>query len=106
VNGESAQTGGRAACQWQDGDLVVRLYVQPGAKHDGCDGLHDGAIKLRVSAPATEGKANARLQAYLSKQFGVPKSAVHVLRGGASRRKSVRIQQPRRLPAWVAPNAA
>ena len=74
---------------------MLMVAVQPGARRTGADGLHDGALKLRLVAPPVEGQANAALVAWLAEQLGLPKRAVRVSRGAASRRKAIEIDLPR-----------
>jgi uncharacterized protein (TIGR00251 family) len=71
-------------------DLAVRL--QPRAKRDEVVGERAGAVVIRVTAPPVDGKANAALEAFLAARAGVPRSAVNVVRGHASRDKLVRIE--------------
>jgi uncharacterized protein (TIGR00251 family) len=71
--------------------VVVRLHVQPGAKRSRWAGCHGDALKLRVAAPAVEGKANEALVRFLAEFCGVPRSAIEILQGEASRTKRVRI---------------
>ena len=76
--------------------LVVAVRLTPKAALDRIDGiteLADGrcVLQVRVRAAPEKGKANAALEALLAKALGVPKSAVSVVAGGASRLKSVRV---------------
>jgi hypothetical protein len=87
---------------WQENTLILDIYVQPNAKQEGFDGLHGQRIKLRISAPATDGKANQRLVALLAGIFAVPKRSVELLKGEKSRNKVVCIKQPGKLPDWIA----
>jgi len=54
-------------------------------------GEHAGAIKIRLRAPAVEGKANAALVDFLANRLKVPKLTIVLLRGHKSRDKLVRI---------------
>ena len=74
-----------------DDGCVLDLSVQPGAKHTGIDGLHDGALRVRLAAPPVDGKANAALIAFLAKACGVSKSAVELVSGDTCRAKRVRV---------------
>nr|WP_187695514.1 DUF167 family protein YggU [Photobacterium lucens] len=83
----------------QDGDdLIVRLYIQPKASRDQIVGLHGDEIKIAITAPPVDGKANAHLVKYLSKQFKVAKGLIHVEKGLQGRHKQVRIEAPKAIP--------
>jgi len=56
--------------------------------------VHGGTLKIRLAAPAVDGKANAALIALLADAFGVPERGVTLVRGAGSRRKIVRITGP------------
>jgi uncharacterized protein (TIGR00251 family) len=53
--------------------LILELHVQPGAKRSEFAGTHGARIKLRLAAPAVDGKANAALVEFLADYFAVPK---------------------------------
>jgi uncharacterized protein (TIGR00251 family) len=89
------------ACEWQGEDLILRVRVQPKASRDEICGLQGEALKVRITAPPVDGKANAHLIKYLSKQFGVAKSAITLLNGETGRDKRLRIHAPARLPGGL-----
>jgi len=77
----------------------VRLTVRvtPRGGRDAVDGwVRDDAgrpvLKLRVSAAAADGAANAAVIALLAKVLGRPKSAVRILRGDTARLKQVEVE--------------
>lgn len=82
-------------------DLLLRCYLQPRASKTEVVGEHDGAVKIRLSAPPVDGEANAELIAFLAKQFGVGKRAVQIDSGATGRRKTVRIIAPSKQPHWL-----
>jgi uncharacterized protein (TIGR00251 family) len=82
-------------------DLLLHCYLQPRASKTEVIGEHGGAIKIRINAPPVDGEANAELIAFLAKQFGVNKSAVHIDSGAGGRRKAVRVQNPNKQPDWL-----
>ncbi|HLT05762.1 MAG TPA: DUF167 domain-containing protein [Pseudomonas sp.] len=84
--------------RWDGEDLVLACHLQPKASKDEFAGLHGDRLKIRLTAPPVEGKANAHLLAFLAKAFGVPKSQVSLESGELNRQKRVRIARPRRLP--------
>jgi uncharacterized protein (TIGR00251 family) len=92
----------RSSAAWRrenkDGSVTLEIHCQPGARKSEVTGVHGGALKIRVAAPAVEGKANAALVGFLADQFGVPQRAVTIVRGKKARRKSVRIAAPAQRP--------
>ena len=89
--------------QWQGRDLVLALHVQPGAAHDRLDGCHGDRLKIRISAPPANDRANTRLLTFLASLFDVPRRQVELLSGPGSRQKRVRIHEPRTLPDGIEP---
>ncbi|HEX2257018.1 MAG TPA: DUF167 family protein [Afifellaceae bacterium] len=76
--------------------IVVAVRLTPRAPRDriaGIETLADGrtVLKARVRAVPEKGKANAALEALLAEALGVPRAAVAVVAGGASRLKSVAV---------------
>lgn len=90
--------------QWQGSDLLLRCHLQPKASSDEVAGLHGDRIKLRITAPPVDGKANAHLVQWLGKLFQVPKSRVSILQGESGRSKNILIQAPAFIPAEFAIN--
>ncbi|MGR5149098.1 DUF167 family protein YggU [Photobacterium alginatilyticum] len=82
-------------------DLVIRLYIQPKASRDQIVGLHGDELKVAITAPPVDGKANAHLTKYLAKQFRVAKGQVVIEKGELGRHKQVRIETPRETPEIV-----
>jgi len=71
---------------------ILRFHVVPNAKSDMVVGKHGGAIKVKLRAPALEGKANAALIRFLADLLKVPSRTIVVLRGHMSRDKVIRIE--------------
>jgi uncharacterized protein (TIGR00251 family) len=76
----------------RDGALVVAVRVQPRASRDEVVGEVDGALKVRLQAPAMENRANDALCEYLATLLKTPKSAVRILSGDRSRIKRIEIR--------------
>jgi hypothetical protein len=70
----------------------VTVRVQPGGKRNNLLRTADGGLKIAVTAPAVEGKANAALIGFLSDVLGIPKRAITVVHGDKARTKTVRIE--------------
>jgi uncharacterized protein (TIGR00251 family) len=79
-------------------DIILRCRVQPRASRDEFAGFMDGAVRIRITAPPVDGKANTHLLKFLAGQFGVPKRQVQLLQGETGRQKRIRIQAPVRIP--------
>lgn len=72
------------------GDKVLLcLHVQPKAAKNRIVGLHDGCLKITVTAPPVEGKANKAVVRFLAGILGVAPRDVEVSSGGQSRKKQV-----------------
>jgi uncharacterized protein len=85
-----------------DGSITLAIHAQPGAKHTEVAGVHGQGmqmrLKIRLAAPAVEGRANDTLVAFLAESFGVPRRNVTLLRGETGRRKTLRIASPAARP--------
>lgn len=71
--------------------VTLTLHIQPGAKHTAVAGMHGEALKIRLHAPPVDGQANAQLIAFLAQRLAVPKNAIALLAGAASRAKRLHI---------------
>ena len=82
--------------------LYLRIYLQPKASRDQFLGLHGDALKIAITAPPVDGKANAHLLKWLAKQCRISQSQVQLLSGETSRHKRVALQLPRVIPPALA----
>ena len=78
--------------------IRLRIFLQPKASRDQIVGLHDGELKIAITAPPVDGAANAHLLKFLSKLFKVPKSAILLEKGELQRHKQLFIPEPKRIP--------
>jgi uncharacterized protein (TIGR00251 family) len=90
-------------CRREGDDLLLDLWVLPGARHSELVGRHGSALKVRVAAPPVEGRANNALVTFLAELFAVPKSHVRLERGRGGRSKQVRVISPAQLPEDLSP---
>lgn len=67
------------------------VRVQPRAKRDAVVGEVGDVLKLALTAPPLEGRANQACVAFLAQLLGVPRSAVQVAAGATSRTKRIRV---------------
>jgi uncharacterized protein (TIGR00251 family) len=75
-----------------DGAVRFPVRVQPRASCGAIEGVHGGALKVRLSAPPADGAANEALVELLAEALGVPRRAVRVVAGAASRSKVVEVE--------------
>lgn len=68
------------------------VRVQPRASRSEVDGLHGDALKIRVHAPPVDGAANEAVIEVLAEALGVPRRAVTIVAGQASRTKVVEVE--------------
>jgi len=72
--------------------VTFSVRVQPRASKDEIAGEIDGALKVRLQAPALEDRANLALCEYLARLLKTPKSAVRISGGERSRIKRIEIR--------------
>jgi hypothetical protein len=71
--------------------VLLEILVQPRASRARIGPMHDGRLKVAVTAPPVDGEANAAVIELLAKQLGVAKRAIEIVAGTSGRRKTVRI---------------
>ena len=92
---------------------AITVKVTPKAKKTGVAGaLEDGTLKIQVTAPAEDGKANAALVAFLAETLGLKPSQVEIVAGLSSERKLISLigvtpadVDAKLVPAQKAPRA-
>ncbi len=86
---------------WEENTLHLFLRVQPKASKDEFAEVMEDRIKLRITAPPVDGKANKYLIKFLSKAFKVPKNNINIKSGETGRNKHLIIQAPKQLPEII-----
>ncbi len=71
---------------------TLELKTIPNAPRDELAGWLGGALKVKVHAPALDGRANDALLAFLAEKLGLPRRAVTLVRGDKSPHKVVRLE--------------
>ncbi|MGY5883861.1 DUF167 domain-containing protein [Modestobacter lacusdianchii] len=71
--------------------MRVAIRVRPGASRTAVGGEHDGALVVRVTARAVDGRATEAALAAVAAAFGVRRSAVTLVTGATSRSKLVEV---------------
>jgi len=70
---------------------VIQVKVVPRSSRDQIVGVEAGVARIKLKAPAVEGRANEALRFFLAKRLGVSKEAVEVVKGKRSRIKTLRV---------------
>ena len=70
---------------------ILRVHIVPNAKTDSVVGEHGGAVKIKLRAPAVEGKANSALIGFLADELNISRRAIVLEHGQQSRDKMIRI---------------
>jgi uncharacterized protein len=74
------------------GGVTFEVRVQPRASREEIAGEYQGALKIRVTAPPVDDRANEALCRFLAERLNVPLAAVRILSGEKSRTKRVQVQ--------------
>ena len=77
--------------QKRGGEIVFAVRVSPRASRNGIAGEYQGALKIQLTAPPVDDRANDALRRLLAERLKVPVSAVRILAGEKSRTKRVSI---------------
>ena len=75
----------------KDGKLTFKVRVVPRSSRTEIVGEHDGALRVRLTAPPVEGAANLALVRLLARALDVSPGAVEIISGKSSRTKTVSI---------------
>lgn len=81
--------------------LIIRVKVQPRASKNGWGEIMGDRIKLYLTSPPIDGKANRDAAAFIADCCGVAKSAVVLRRGEKSRDKDFLVHAPKTLPKFA-----
>ena len=71
--------------------VVINIKVQPRSSRKGIDGTAGDTLKVRLTAPPADGAANEQLIEVLSKELGIKKSNLRIIKGFKSRNKVVEV---------------
>jgi len=80
------------AVREHEGAVSFDILVQPRASRAKLGPVHDGRLKVAVTAPPVDGEANAAVIELLAKQLGVARGAIEIAAGQTGRRKTVRVR--------------
>ena len=74
-----------------DGGCILSVRIHPGAKRNAITGTHADALKISLTTPPTDGRANAALIAFLAERLDIPRLSIELLTGHTSRFKTLRL---------------
>lgn len=74
-------------------DCLLPVRLHPGARKNAITGEHDGAVKIALTAPPVDGKANEALLKFVAEWLGIAPSRVQLRSGQTSRSKVLLIQR-------------
>ena len=72
-------------------DIIIKVKIVPGSSKNKIIGVYNDALKITITAPPVEGKANVKCIAYLAKYFDVAKSKIEIISGQTSKNKLIKI---------------
>ncbi|MGB6371232.1 MAG: DUF167 domain-containing protein [Atribacterota bacterium] len=72
-------------------DIIIKVKIVPGSSKNKIIGVYNDSLKITITAPPVEGKANKKCVAYLAKYFDVAKSKIEIISGQTSKNKLIRI---------------
>jgi len=75
--------------------LVFKVLVQPRSSKNMLAGLHDDALKIKLTAPPVNNAANRMSIKFLAKALGIPQSSLEIVSGHTSRNKQVLLHSDR-----------
>jgi uncharacterized protein (TIGR00251 family) len=71
--------------------LFLKIHLFPRASRDEISGMHGDAIKIKVTAPPVEGKANEALKRFIARKLNLAASQIEIVAGQRSRDKILKI---------------
>jgi uncharacterized protein (TIGR00251 family) len=76
----------------EDGVITFQVRVGPRASRSEIAGEHDGALRIRVTAPPVDGAANEEVIRLLARALAVTRSAVEIVSGQTSKTKRIKVR--------------
>ncbi len=77
---------------YKDGRILLCLSVLPKSSRSGLEGIHNNRVKLAITAPPVDGKANAAVITFLASFLGIKKKDIEIKHGMHSRQKGVLLE--------------
>ncbi len=83
---------------------TLHLQIAANSKNNAIVGMVNNRLKVKIQAPAIEGKVNKELIKFLAQEFSIPKSEIEILSGETSKFKKVKILTNEHLKAFLSQN--
>jgi len=72
-------------------NIIIKTKIIPGSSKNKIIGVYVNTLKIAITSPPVEGKANKKCISYLSKYFDIAKSKIEILSGEKSKNKLIKI---------------
>jgi uncharacterized protein (TIGR00251 family) len=72
-------------------EAIINVKLIPRSSRNEIIGKENDGIKIKLTAPPVDGRANKALVQFLANKLGVPKQDIEIVSGERSRKKSIRI---------------
>jgi uncharacterized protein (TIGR00251 family) len=72
-------------------DIIVKVKIVPGSSKNKIVGVYNDSLKINITTPPVEGKANKKCIAYLAKYFDIAKSKIEIISGQTGKNKLIKI---------------
>ena len=79
-------------CRRSKNGVTISVRVQPRSSMKKVESIEGDVVRVKLTAPPADGAANAQLIEVFSKEFGIRKSAISIVKGHASRNKVVEVK--------------
>ena len=73
------------------GGCILSVRVHPGAKHNAITGMHEGVLKISLTTPPSNGRANQALVVFLAERLNIPRTSIELISGPTNRSKAFRL---------------
>jgi hypothetical protein len=82
-------------------ETLLKVYLQPRSSKNEMAGPYRDGIKIRLTAPPVEGKANEALVRFLAKLLEISPSRIEIIKGHHGREKTVKISGLKEIPSQL-----
>jgi uncharacterized protein (TIGR00251 family) len=81
--------------------MIIPVRVSPRGSRSEIVDVKGHRLRIKTTAPPTDGRANKDVIRQLAEAFDVPQSRVTLKKGATGRDKTFLIDEPRAMPAWA-----